>query len=294
MPCGYCGAPKRTVRQCSCVRARRYVAANLKGGAAKHPNPPLMPPPPPPSPRRGHPMKPRRRSLRRYVCLPQRKPRPPPPPPRRVVTNIRGLPVELYQLRRTLGDAVRDRNVRRLRSDIVDRDGEHCYYLRSRRPRTDVDHAFECQAMGHSLTQCESWHRFYREEAFIDGKVSRHGALRKLCDSVASVQNSLENLHLLDDGLNRSKRHAFSESLDALRAGGQDVDLPHLLTARCVKYADAHLPPAISGERAAANLIRGLRAAEDPLADGLRAFHAPLLADAAAAVVRTYEDLGVA
>ena len=287
MRCGYCGAPNRTVRQCNCVRARRYVAANLKGGAAKHPNPPLMPPPPPR-------LKPRRRSLRRYVCLPQRKPRPPPPPPRRVMTNIRGLPVELYQLRRTLGDAVRDRNVRRLRSDIVDRDGEHCYYLRSRRPRTDVDHAFECQAMGHSLTQCESWHRFYREEAFIDGKVSRHGALRKLCDSVASVQNSLENLHLLDDGLNRSKRHAFSESLDALRAGGQDVDLPHLLTARCVKYADAHLPPAISGERAAANLIRGLRAAEDPLADGLRAFHAPLLADAAAAVVRTYEDLGVA
>ena len=34
MPCGYCGAPNRTVRQCSCVRARRYVAANLKGGAA--------------------------------------------------------------------------------------------------------------------------------------------------------------------------------------------------------------------------------------------------------------------
>ena len=254
MPCGYCGAPNRTVRQCSCVRARRYV------------------------------------------CLPQRKPRPPPPPPaRRVVTNIRGLPVELYQLRRSLGDAVRDRNVRRLRSDIEDRDGgAHCYYLRARRPRTDVDHAFECQAMGHSLTQCESWHRFYREEAFIDGKVSRHGALRKLCDSVASVQNSLENLHLLDDGLNRSKRHAFSEALDAVRVGGCDVDLPHLLTARCVKYADDNLPPAISGERAASNLLRGLRAAEDPLADGLRAFHAPLLADAAAAVVRTYEDLGVA
>ncbi len=68
---------------------------------------------------------------------------------------------------------------------------------------------------------------------------------------------------------------------------------PPLLTARCVKYADAHLPPAISGERAAANLIRGLRAAEDPLADGLHAFHAPHLDDAAAAVVRTYEDLGV-
>jgi len=287
MRCGYCGAPNRTVRQCNCVRARRYVAANLKGGAAKHPNPPLMPPPPPR-------LKPRRRSLRRYVCLPQRKPRPPPPPPRRVVTNIRGLPVELYQLRRSLGDAVRDRNVRRLRSDIEDRDGgEHCYYLRARRPRTDVDHAFECQAMGHSLTQCESWHRFYREEAFIDGKVSRHGALRKLCDSVASVQNSRENLHLLDDGLNRSKRHAFSEALDALRAGGQDVDLPHLLTARCVSYADAHLPPAISGERAASNLLQGLRQAEDPLADGMRAFHAPLLDDAAAAVVRTYEDLGV-
>ena len=60
MPCGYCGAPNRTVRQCNCVRARRYVAANLKGGAAKHPNPPLMPPPPPR-------LKPRRRSLRRFV-----------------------------------------------------------------------------------------------------------------------------------------------------------------------------------------------------------------------------------
>ena len=70
--------------------------------------------------------------------------------------------------------------------------------------------------------------------------------------------------------------------------------MPHLLTARCVSYADAHLPPAVSGERAAANLLQGLRQAEDPLADGLRAFHAPLLADAAAAVVRTYEDLGVA
>ena len=58
--------------------------------------------------------------------------------------------------------------------------------------------------------------------------------------------------------------------------------------------ADAHLPPAISGERAASNLLQALRAAEDPLADGLRAFHAPLLEDAAAAVVRTYEDLGVA
>ena len=231
-----------------CVRRAALRRRKLKRRAAKHPNPPLMPPPPPR-------LKPRRRSLRLPAATQAT-----------AATShdqYKGsLPVELYQLRRTLGDAVRDRNVRRLRSDIVDRDGEHCYYLRSRRPRTDVDHAFECQAMGHSLTQCESWHRFYREEAFIDGKVSRHGALRKLCDSVASVQNSLENLHLLDDGLNRSKRHAFSESLDALRAGGQDVDLPHLLTARCVKYADAHLPPAISGERAAANLIRGLRAAE--------------------------------
>ena len=42
-----------------------------------------------------------------------------------------------------------------------------------------------------------------------------------------------------------------------------------------------------------ADARRRLRQAEDPLADGLRAFHAPLLADAAAAVVRTYEDLGV-
>ena len=91
----------------------------------------------------------------------------------------------------------------------------------------------------------------------------------------------------------RPRRAAPPEWLDALRAGGQDVDLPHLLTARCVRYADDNLPPAISGERVASNLLRGLRQAEDPLADGLRAFHAPLLEDAAAAVVRTYEDLGV-
>ena len=63
MPCGYCGAPKRTVRQCSCVRARRSVAANLKAGAAKHPNPPLIPPPPPPSPRRGQAEPPRELGL---------------------------------------------------------------------------------------------------------------------------------------------------------------------------------------------------------------------------------------
>lgn len=249
MPCGYCGAPERTVRQCSCARARRYVAANLKGGATKHPNPPLMPPPPPPSPRRGHPMKPprRRSTLRRYVCLPRWKPRP--PPPRRLVTSIRGLPLELFQLRRSLGDAIRDKNVRRRRGDLAARDGgANCYYLRERRPRLDVDHAFECQAMGHALTQCESWHRHYREEAFIDGKVSRHGGLRKLCDSVASVQNALGNLYLLDDGLNRSKRHAFSESLDALRVGGCDVDLPHLLTARCVKWVSTSRRPCQASE----------------------------------------------
>lgn len=102
--------------------------------------------------------------------------------------------------------------------------------------------------MGHALTQCESWHRHYREEAFIDGKVSRHGGLRKLCDSVASVQNALGNLYLLDDGLNRSKRHAFSESLDALRVGGCDVDLPHLLTARCVKWVSTSRRPCQASE----------------------------------------------
>ena len=55
-----------------------------------------------------------------------------------------------------------------------------------------------------------------------------------------------------------------------------------------MKYADAHLPPAISGERAAANLIRGLRAAEQSAR--LRAPRAHL-EDAAAAVVRTTATL---
>ena len=197
MKCGYCGAPNRTVRQCKAEPAlrrrkpkrRRCTSqpANAAAAAAE-----AAPP---------------ESAALRVPAATQATAATTAAAPRH--DQYKSLPVELYQLRRTLGDAVRDRNVRRLRSDIVDRDGEHCYYLRSRRPRTDVDHAFECQAMGHSLTQCESWHRFYREEAFIDGKVSRHGALRKLCDSVASVQNSLENLHLLDDGLNRSKRHAF-------------------------------------------------------------------------------------
>lgn len=82
----------------------------------------------------------------------------------------------------------------------------HCYYLRSRRPALDVDHTFECQLMGHALVQTESWHPLFKGEGFIDKKVSRLGVLGKALEDVHDVQNHVDNLHMLDNGINRSKR----------------------------------------------------------------------------------------
>lgn len=122
-------------------------------------------------------------------------------------------------------------------SEMADTSG-CCYYLRSRTANLHVDHTFECQLMGHALVQSPTWHALFKSESFIGDKVDRAGVLRKALDNVHAVQNDLENLRMLEGGINQSKRHAFTHALGKMhsekRAGG--FDLPHDMERRCTSY----------------------------------------------------------
>lgn len=149
--------------------------------------------------------------------------------PKRIVVQKLGLPRAITtkvtaaqhnsarELVQTLMDAVRDKKIRVNKGDeVVKRDQQgtlsssHCYYLRSKRPSVEVDHTFECQLMGHALVQTEAWYNLYKQEGFIDRKISRTGGLRQALDDVYHIQNSILNLHMLDEGINKSKRHVYS------------------------------------------------------------------------------------
>eukprot|EP00035_Acanthoeca_spectabilis_P036546 m.40231 g.40231 ORF g.40231 m.40231 type:complete len:339 (+) comp8052_c0_seq1:64-1080(+) len=225
MPCGYCGEGK-SLTTCDCVKSRRYRHHGLKGGAAKHPNPPFInaasggggaaaaaPGSGPGAARGGRSPKPARRSTKP-------PPRPQPAKGQAAAAAATGRPIHTRvaashhnsakDLVRTLQDEVRDKNINHnMAVEVAKADAagpSHCYYLRSRRPALDVDHTFECQLMGHALVQTESWHPLFKQEGFIDKKVSRLGLLGKALEDVHDVQNHVHNLHMLDNGINRSKR----------------------------------------------------------------------------------------
>jgi hypothetical protein len=87
----------------------------------------------------------------------------------------------------------------------------HDYYLRSRRPTTQiqVDHTFECQFLGLCIVNSEETHDVLR---LIDLKPSRthqpSAVVRNFFNPLYSVHNDLEsclNLRLLDSQLNQKK-----------------------------------------------------------------------------------------
>lgn len=175
----------------------------------------------------------------------------------------------------TLGEAVRDLKIsQHMRETVaaVDSAGgaSHCYYLRQRRDDTDVDHTFECQLMGHALAQTEAWHYLYKQEGFLDGKISRTGQLHKAVAEVYGVQNNKLNLHLLDEGINRSKRHVFSKAIAqmyrAKQAGG--FDLAHELEARCKEYFRGH-DFSVDAGTVASRLYKTFKDMERPLSQAL-------------------------
>jgi hypothetical protein len=105
-----------------------------------------------------------------------------------------------HDLVSTLQDAVRDLSINKhMHATVEHAEGlgpSHCYYLRSVRPKLDVDHTFECQLMGHVLVQSPDWHTMYKQEGFGNGKVSKTGALHKALADVYAAQNSVVNLHM--------------------------------------------------------------------------------------------------
>jgi hypothetical protein len=160
--------------------------------------------------------------------------------------------------------------------------------------------------MGHALAQSAEWYTMYRQEGFIDGKISRTGGLQKALSEVYAVQNSLANLHLLDEGINRSKRHVFTKAVKEMYAAKRDggFDLGHELEARCVKYFGEH-DIDVSAGHVASSLLKTFRAAEGPITKQLTRNDARPTWDASGArdqekrmlglgesVVQVYEDLG--
>ena len=68
----------------------------------------------------------------------------------------------------------------------------------------DVDHTFECQLMGHAVVQSGAWDYMIKQEGFGSGKIEG-AALKTSLKEVYDIQNSMENLHMMDSGFNASK-----------------------------------------------------------------------------------------
>jgi len=163
--------------------------------------------------------------------------------------------------------------------------------------------------MGHALVQSPTWHALYRGEGFLEnGQISKHGELQKALNDVYAVQNGMANLHLLDAGINRSKRHVFTKALKQMyshkRGGG--FDLGHEMEARCHQYFSEHTKAGLDAGDLASRLIKTFQSVEGPLTRDLQdrvpgsswsasaaRTHQERLRNLSESVVQVYEDVGL-
>jgi hypothetical protein len=225
--------------------------------------------------------------------------------------EISGLTAE--EVAAILDKAVR-RPVTKMADSVAKKDSyspAHCYYLRSPpRETLAVDHTFECQLMGHAIVQTDSWRALCKQDGFIGDQVGV--VLKKSLDEVAEVQNQLANLHLLDSGINSSKRFVYTEAIHKMRtdkaAGRGDFDLQRELIKRCGRHFSETHPEHDFPETAevvGGKLFDSFEASFNPMTGGLvldrdrpswsaadEKKQAMRMHDLQESVVQLYHDLG--
>ena len=187
---------------------------------------------------------------------------------RTISTRVRGQILDGKHLQSALGRAVRGSNLNKYMQahvEAADKLGPgHCYYTRSRTRATHVDHTFECQLMGHALVQCKAWHRLIGAEGFLDGEVSKRGALDTALADVRDVQNGLVNLHMLDGGLNIAKGAVYKAAICEMYKHGRggECDLAHDMAHKLDSYGHRH---GMEMGPVASRIIRAFDRALDPI-----------------------------
>ena len=181
------------------------------------------------------------------------------------------------QWRTTLKDLIRG-SVRSYRVTLkVNQGNSHGYYLRSldKCAVPEVDHTFECQAMGEALIRCEHIRPVLRGIDFSGTLESQPYAVRDLLAPVKQVHNHEDYLALIDKRANDKKQGAFQRALRLLETKGSLEDTGgHTSSLESMLYHNFcnGINPYDDTEAAALSLgvIKRLKDIEDPLTARLR------------------------